>query len=251
MKDTSDKMKEDKRLEFELGYAIKKGYADNDDFMELIYQSNLIEGIGDYWIGTAVEGEEFKVEPTITGHEDALAYISENHTRKISHEGIKQTHLILMKSLMKNPGEYRNRGHSFMASGGEFIAGNPLHGHILPLMDSWIDKADRADSFDKMLDLHYEYEAIHPFSDGNGRSGRLLLNWMTLQKLDLYTIIKKSNRDLYFRKIRDYRSEFMKNHTNIIFTTYKMLDNEEKKRLKKEKEEYYKFRRELFSYNHE
>lgn len=46
--------------------------------------------------------------------------------------------------------------------------------------------------------LHVEYEKIHPFVDGNGRTGRMFLNWTRLQRKLPILVIKASERWKYY-----------------------------------------------------
>jgi len=239
-------MDKNSKQEFELGYTIKKENSTIENQMELIYQSNLIEGIRDYWIQTVKEGEDTKLKPVLTEHLDALKYVAEKYNLNLNNEEVKKTHFILMKDLIHTPGEYRKGGNSFIASHGNFILGNPLPKHVQELMDSWLEKTIKAERFEELLDLHYEYELIHPFDDGNGRSGRLILNWLTLQKLGVYTIIEKQQREEYIRKIGEYRTNFKKEHPGIVFTTYDMLSKTTKDRMKREHINYHKFLIDLF-----
>ena len=77
---------------------------------------------------------------------------------------------------------------------------------LLEKLNNWIDFAKSDDAIDpliKMAILHYQFEAIHPFSDGNGRTGRVL-NVLFLSKLELldYPI-------LYLSKyINTYKSDY-------------------------------------------
>lgn len=77
---------------------------------------------------------------------------------------------------------------------------------LLEKLNNWINFAKADDAIDpliKMAILHYQFEAIHPFSDGNGRTGRVL-NVLFLSKLELldYPI-------LYLSKyINTYKSDY-------------------------------------------
>lgn len=85
---------------------------------------------------------------------------------------------------------------------------------------------DEQDIFTKIARYHIEFEKIHPFEDGNGRTGRLLLNFELL-KNDLYpVVITKEDRVKYF--------EFLKNNDSTKLAEWlKELSNAEKTRIEK------------------
>lgn len=62
---------------------------------------------------------------------------------------------------------------------------------------------DEQDIFDKIARYHIEFEIINPFEDGNGRAGRLLLNYELLKNNLLPVVIIKDDRVKYFELLRD------------------------------------------------
>lgn len=50
--------------------------------------------------------------------------------------------------------------------------------------------------------FHHKFEKIHPFADGNGRIGRMLLNFILIKKGYYPVIIRKTNRNRYFRSLQ-------------------------------------------------
>lgn len=62
-------------------------------------------------------------------------------------------------------------------------------------------------SFDDLLDFHYRFESIHPFQDGNGRVGRLILFKECLRHGIVPFIIEDDMKMFYYRGLREWRNE--------------------------------------------
>jgi Fic family protein len=123
-----------------------------------------------------------------------------------------KAHGFLMKGLTKSVGSFRQTGV------GVFSGGKPIHiappQNLVPelignLID-WVKNSDVSDVLKSCI-FHYEFEFIHPFTDGNGRMGRM---WQTLllcqhNKLFAYLPVEElvSQRQYdYYRAIRESTS---------------------------------------------
>lgn len=85
---------------------------------------------------------------------------------------------------------------------------------------------DEQDIFNKIAKYHIELEKIHPFKDGNGRTGRLLINYELLKNNLPPVVISKDDRVKYF--------EFLRNNDSIGFAQWlKELSTTEKERMEK------------------
>ena len=62
-------------------------------------------------------------------------------------------------------------------------------------------------TFDDLLDFHYQFESIHPFQDGNGRVGRLILFKECLRNGIVPFIIEDDMKLYYYRGLHEWRSE--------------------------------------------
>ncbi len=85
---------------------------------------------------------------------------------------------------------------------------------------------DEQNIFYKLAKYHIEFEKIHPFEDGNGRTGRLLLNYELIKNNLPPVVISKDDRVKYF--------EFLKNDDIIGLAEWlKDLSNQENERMEK------------------
>jgi len=93
-------------------------------------------------------------------------------------EHLLAAHLLMMKGLVKDAGMYRHEGVGVM-SGEQVVHMAPQAERVPKLMADllqWLKQSDAHPLIASCV-FHYEFEFIHPFSDGNGRMGRL---WQTL-----------------------------------------------------------------------
>lgn len=85
---------------------------------------------------------------------------------------------------------------------------------------------DENDVFYKIANYHIEFESIHPFEDGNGRTGRILINCELLKNNIAPVVIDKEDRAKYF--------EFLRSKDIEGFASWlKELSEKEKERIKK------------------
>ena len=67
--------------------------------------------------------------------------------------------------------------------------------------------AKKEKTFDELLDFHYRLECLHPFQDGNGRIGRLLLFKECLRYNIVPFIIDEESKMFYYRGLREWQNE--------------------------------------------
>lgn len=161
-------------------------------------------------------GEEDAIEGT-TRHEAAevLNYVratqeglSRINDSEITSELLKDLHAILMTDVRggeKNPGEFRPDQRAIGSQDPLKARFVPPAPHRVPYeMDSLIQYIQGGPEFDPLIDIsliHYQFETIHPFTDGNGRMGRLLVTML----MDIYDLLPDPFLYLssYFNQYRD------------------------------------------------
>ena len=62
-------------------------------------------------------------------------------------------------------------------------------------------------TFDDIIDFHYKFEAIHPFQDGNGRVGRLIMFKECLRNDIIPFIIDEEHKLFYYRGLKNYKED--------------------------------------------
>ena len=192
---------------------------------EFCYQSNLIEGIKSpiHVIETMEVGAKFEWPHVLGDHFSAFDYMMVNFREVLKEEDIKQMHLILMHNLFKKPKKYAGKYRECKIWVGE--NGGPHYRQIPKLMKNLeldICRVESQQSWpEDIWNIHNEFETIHPFIDGNGRTGRLILNWLSLKHLGMFNVItskeEEKKREKYYETIRRYKEEFRKNNPDVRF----------------------------------
>ena len=116
---------------------------------------------------------------------------------KFTPDLIKATHLRMMNGIVSDAGYYRN--HGVRIRGASVALANYLK--IPELMTGWCNMANEetADKIELLARSHAEFEHIHPFSDGNGRTGRLMLFILALKLGLVPPILRKERRFAYYK----------------------------------------------------
>lgn len=121
---------------------------------------------------------------------------------------LKKSHGIMMNGLMENAGTFRTGSVGVINERGKVIHIAPPHGMVNGLMEQLFDwlKSSKTQMLIRSSVFHYEFEFIHPFGDGNGRTGRLwqtalLASWKPVFEWIPIESIIKDNQEEYYRSI--------------------------------------------------
>lgn len=179
-----------------------------DQFMlELTYHTNRIEGstlsegetAAILFENTSVPGKSLVEQLEAKNHQTALiylfSYLQKNKT--ITEKLIFRLHSILLNSIHGDAGLYRRHGVRIV--GANLPTANYLK--LPDLMEKLVIDINksRVDLIAHAAEIHARFEQIHPFPDGNGRIGRLILQAMILRKNLPPAIIKQDKKVLYLR----------------------------------------------------
>jgi Fic family protein len=178
--------------------------------LTLTYTSNSIEG------STLTEDETEAVlfhnaspaDRTVTevleakNHQTALLYLFEHleASEGLDEPLILRLHSTLMNGILPDAGRYRS--HAVRIVGTNIPTSNSLSvpAHMGELAASLVDPS--ADVLARVAEIHARFEQIHPFSDGNGRVGRLLMHAMLLRAGFPPAVIRPTRKRLYHAALR-------------------------------------------------
>ncbi|MDD5422099.1 MAG: Fic family protein [Candidatus Omnitrophica bacterium] len=175
-------------------------------FLEMTYNSNAIEGSRmtmketEMAInGKKVRGKEFFEVLEAVNHDNALKYLLETIKPgfKIDEAYILKLHSIILYNFNnKLPGKYRT-GYVNVTNT-ELIV--PAAQAVPVKMRSFFGRVNSYgnDAIKKIAHDHYEFEGIHPFFDGNGRVGRLIILAQALSKGYPPVLIQVEDRHKYY-----------------------------------------------------
>jgi Fic family protein len=177
----------------------------------LTYTSNAIEGntltesetkvvIED---GLTIGGKSIREHQEAIGHAKAYDHIYSLLDRDISKEDILKLHeLFFLQIDPENAGIYRNQ--NVIITGTDYLP--PDYHEIPELMKKHIEQLNVSPEDKHPLewasDLHADFESIHPFIDGNGRIGRLLLSILALKNGYSPVIIPPIRRSEYISALQ-------------------------------------------------
>ena len=135
---------------------------------------------------------------------------------------IKETHAVLMKGVRgheKNPGEFRYSqnwigGQGSTLKNARYLPPSPDDmQNAMSDLEKYINTDDDLDALIQTALIHYQFETIHPFLDGNGRVGRLLITLFLMDKGILTTpalyisYFLKKNRVEYYDRMTEVRTK--------------------------------------------
>ena len=188
--------------------------------IELTYNSNHIEGSRlthdqtRYIFETntiGMDGGALPVDDIVetANHFKCIDLIIENANRAISETFVKELHRTLKggttdaREAWFAVGDYKKLPNTV----GDMATTSPdeVSASMKELLSAYNSKKDK--TFDDLLDFHYRFECIHPFQDGNGRIGRLLL-FKECLKCDIVPfIIDEELKLYYYRGLKEWKND--------------------------------------------
>ena len=185
--------------------------------IDLTYNSNHIEGCKlthdqtRYIFETntiGVTDSSVNVDDVVetVNHFSCIDYIIDHTEDKLTENLIKHLHLLLKSGTSDSRkdwfavGEYKRLPNE--VGGQDTCAPEDVHKQMKVLLDEYNQKKKK--SFEDILDFHVRFEQIHPFQDGNGRVGRLLMFKECLANDIVPFIITDELKMFYYRGLKEW-----------------------------------------------
>jgi Fic family protein len=185
--------------------------------IDLTYNSNHIEGsrltkeqtrhiFETNTLGISAKSTRIDDIMETVNHFRCIDYVIDHATDKITETHLKQLHLILKNNTSDSRkswfaiGDYKRLPNE--VGGEETTNPEDVSKHIKNILSEY--NALKKVQFDDILNFHVQFERIHPFQDGNGRVGRLLMFWQCLQSGHVPFIITEELRLFYYRGLQKW-----------------------------------------------
>lgn len=195
--------------------------------VEYTYNSNAIEGntltlreTDMVLRGLTIAQKPLKDHMEAVGHKEAFEFIQGliKDQVPLSESIIKQIHYLVLADKKDDRGVYRKVPVRIMGAKHEPVQPYLIQSKMEQLLKSYINSTEHI--IPRLARFHIEFEGIHPFIDGNGRTGRLLVN-MELMKAGYPPIdIKFSDRVAYYKAFDEYYEKNNLNAMEKLFANY-------------------------------
>ena len=174
--------------------------------LKLTYHSNSIEGstltepdtAAILFDNVALPNKNLIEQLEAKNHQTALNYLFDYIAKKekINEDLVLKLHSILMNGVRPDAGVYRD--HAVRITGVNLPTANYASVSKLTSETMTLAALKTKDIIALSASIHSKFEQIHPFSDGNGRVGRLLMNAMLLSANLAPAIIRNEQKQLYY-----------------------------------------------------
>lgn len=184
----------------------------NEEFaVEYTYNSNAIEGntltlreTDMVLRGLTIDQKPLKDHMEAVGHKEAFDFVRElvQSNVPMSERVIQQVHYLVLADKRDDRGVYRRVPVRIMGAQHDPVQPYLIQPRMEQLMLRYAESTEHI--ITKLARFHIEFEGIHPFIDGNGRTGRLLVN-LELMKAGYPPIdIKFTDRMAYYNAFDEY-----------------------------------------------
>ena len=179
-----------------------------EEFMvEFTYNSNAIEGntltlkeTAMVLEGITIDQKPMKDHLEAVGHRDAFLYVQEIATKEIefSEYVIKNIHSLVLMNRPEDKGTYRRIPVRIMGAYTMPVQPYMIEPKMAELLIKNEERKSIMSDIERIALFHLEFEGIHPFIDGNGRTGRLLMNLDLIRNSYPPINVKFTDRKRYY-----------------------------------------------------
>lgn len=175
--------------------------------VEFTYNSNAIEGntltlkeTAMVLEGMTIDRKPLKDHLEAVGHRDAFLYIEEiaKESLPLSESVIKNIHSLVLMDRPEDKGVFRRIPVSIVGAYTEPVQPYLIEPRLTGLLTENEHRKETMNPIERIARFHLEFEGIHPFIDGNGRTGRLILNLDLIRNGLPPVNIKFSDRRRYY-----------------------------------------------------
>ena len=219
-----------KKRELDTRRPLTKGEAERltEEFIiEYTYNSNAIEGntltlreTDMVLRGLTIDRKPLKDHMEAVGHKEAFDFVRDLVKEQVplSESIIKQIHYLVLADKREDRGVYRRVPVKIMGAKHEPVQSYLIQPKMEQLLEDYRNNTDHIIS--RLARFHIEFEGIHPFIDGNGRTGRLLVN-LELMKVGYPPIdIKFADRISYYNAFDEYHVKHDPGAMQKLFAGY-------------------------------
>ncbi|MBR2744490.1 MAG: Fic family protein [Clostridia bacterium] len=145
-----------------------------------------------------------------SNHFKLVDYMLDFADKKLTEKMIKEFHKILKEGTSDgrldwfNVGEYKQRAN-MIGNGIKTTSPNNVEKEMAKLLE-WYNSLKKV-TIKEIIEFHYRFESIHPFQDGNGRIGRIIMFKECLKNNIVPFIILDEDKLFYYRGLKEYKSE--------------------------------------------
>ena len=182
----------------------------------------------------------------IKNHEQAFHYLLEEleNNAPLHLHTVKEVHALLMDRLQYDRGQFKKADNAII--GADFLTASPQETPML--MQQWVDNLNyRLDTtissqgkIAVIAESHIAFERIHPFADGNGRTGRMLMNYLLLLHDFPPLIINSKEKATYLRLLSSQDgngfARFIENELTDEQERLRRFQNKESQRMSTDQE---------------
>lgn len=219
-----------KKKELDSRRPLTEGEAERlmEEFVvEYTYNSNAIEGntltlreTDMVLRGLTIDRKPLKDHMEAVGHKEAFYFVRDlvKEQTPLSQSIIKQIHYLVLTDKKEDRGVYRSIPVRIMGAQHEPVQPYLIQPKLEQLLENYRNSTEHI--IPRLARFHIEFERIHPFIDGNGRTGRLLVN-LELMKAGYPPIdIKFADRIAYYNAFDEYHAKHDIGAMEKLFARY-------------------------------